>query len=389
MEPVMPQNNFFSLKSFADLVYQDYIRGPLIGPRLNPITENRKENHTRILTFLKERDKETYQKALEILILIQELAEDPEEAKRFEEYRNADGKKISVLEALSLPEEPQQEETDKLGGEKRSIPKEEHSSATIEGRQGEQVKATPVAQQAAEISIPRPIHILHSVEQTEGSQEKVAEQSEDAQDFSELEDEDLIGTRLLDPLTITLLKQKYGDRIKMVEGKSEYYLNDLSETEDALINDLGERIVIRPKGKLSYYDPVGVREYVSCYEIIKEKMGSKVAQEVFTNIRMPELNNPEYARAVAEFLLSDENLSLYNYGGYIGEIEKAAVAQKNTRPIPPEQVSEWDLPRQSKYCIYYDPMALTAAKLFERQKEKDEKRPVDGLGEFEPDASGR
>ena len=390
MEPVMPENNFFSLKSFADLVYQDYIRGPLLVSRPSPITENRKENHARILAFWKERDQEIYTKALEILTLIQDLAEDPEEARRFEEYRKADGKTLSVLEALSLPEEPQQEETDKLEDKKTPIPKEDHLSAAIEGGgQGEQVKATPVAQQAAEIPVQKPIHVLHSVEQTEGNLEKAAEQSTDAQDFSQLEDEGLIGNRQLDSLTLTLLQQKYGEKIKVIEGKGEYYLNEPSEQLESLVNDLGERIVIHYKGKLSYYDPFGVREYISCYEIIKEKMGQSTVTEVFSNIRTAELNNPEYARAVAEFLLSDENLSLHNYGGYIGEIEKASIVQKNATPIPPEPIPGWNVPRQPKYCIYYDPMALTAAKLLEKQKEKDEKRPADGLGEFEPDASGR
>ncbi len=385
-EPLMPQNNFFSLKSFADLVYQDYIRRPLLVSRPSPITDNHKENHARILSFWKERDQEIYTKALEILTLIQELAEDPEEVKKFEEHRKADGKILSVLEALSLPEEPQQEETDQLEGEKAPISKEKYLSAIIEG--GEQEKAIPVAQRVAEIPISQPIHTLHSVEQTEGSQEKTIDQSQ-AQDFSQLEDEDLIGNKQLDSLTLALLKQKYGEKITVVEGKGEYYLNDPSEQLEALINDQGERIVIHYKGKLTYYDPVGVREYISCYEIIKEKMGQSSVTEVFTNISIPELNEPEYARAVAEFLLSDENLSAHNYGGYIGEIEKASVASKNATPIPAEPIPGWNVPRPPKYCIYYDPMALTAAKLLERQKVKDEKRPADGLGEFEPDASGR
>lgn len=336
------------------MVYQNYIRGPLIGPRIYPITENHKENHARLLKLLKERDPEMYEKAAKILARIQEMAQNPEEAIKFEERRHIPGERMPmpVLELLTQEEQEKQI----------------------------QMQAKQTVPQAETIPIQSNV--------SEPKQEEVHDQSQ-TQDFSQLEDEDLIGNKELDGLTLTLLKQKYGEKITVVEGKGEYYLNDPSEQLEALINDQGERIVIHYKGKLTYYDPVGVREYISCYEIIKEKMGQSSVTEVFTNISIPELNEPEYARAVAEFLLSDENLSEHNYGGYIGEIEKASVASKNATPIPAEPIPGWNVPRPPKYCIYYDPMALTAAKLLERQKAKDEKRPADGLGEFEPDASGR
>lgn len=335
MDIQTPTGDPFSLELFANMVYNNYVYGPYLSANKSPLTENHKANHARLLEQWKLGNPAKYEEAMKIFKRIQELAQNPEEIAKFEErrHRPTDGKVISVLETISLLAEEKQAE---------------------------------VIQQV----------------------EEVREQSQ-AIDFSQLEDADLIGTRQLDPLAMTLIRQKYGDRITVVEGKGEYFLSEHSERVESVVNDLGERVSFRPKGRLVYYDPVGVREYIPCFEITKQVGGQFVVHEIFSNIVLDELADPEYARAVAEFLLSDESLSFRNYGGYVGDVEKAALVQKNAIPIPPEPVASWNLPRPSKYCISYDAMALTAVKLYERQREKDKNKPIDGLGEFELDVSGR
>lgn len=78
------QSDIISLERFANILYSNYIVGPVIQEK-TVLTENQKQNHQGVLEKWKEVDPEKYQQGLEILANIQQLASDPEGLKAFEE----------------------------------------------------------------------------------------------------------------------------------------------------------------------------------------------------------------------------------------------------------------------------------------------------------------
>lgn len=295
------QSDIISLERFANILYSNYIVGPVIQEK-TVLTENQKQNHQGVLEKWKEVDPEKYQQGLAILANIQQLASDPEGLKAFLKRKAA---KVPILENLRL-------------------------------------------------------YAL-------GEEEK---------DFSGLENESLITNSNLDPATAQVLKMKYGKKLTLVSGKDEYYM-EKPRLSISIVNESGERMVISEIGTLNYHTWAGVKDFIPCYEITKQKNGQEQITTVFTRLQPIRFDDSRYLELVADHLLADDHLLLQNYGGYIGELEKASrVPTEDTISIEGEEEEK------GGYCIYYDATALSAVKLFERQIEKEKpKREDPNIGE--------
>lgn len=290
-------NDIVSMEMFVHMIYQDYIMGPIINKR-GPITQNRMDNHQRILETWKQTNPEKYQEGLQAMKIIQELIEDKVALQEFEKRRKT---RMPFLTNLAR-------------------------------------------------------HINRNSEYN----------------FERLEDESLISSKGLDPLATALFKQKYGDRIVIVDGKAEYYIEDESKDENStseIISNLGERLTITPKGTLHYHTAFGAKDWITAYQIMKQEGEYKIETLVFSKIMIPQLRNQEYVNLVANYLLSSENLILRNYGGYIGEIEKTSITREGEAMPIHRELQDGSI--DSSYSISYDPTALTAAQLFARQRDKD------------------
>jgi len=188
--------------------------------------------------------------------------------------------------------------------------------------------------------------------------------------FEHLEDERLISSKgALEPVNAAMLKIKYGDKIVIVEGKAEYYLEESNGKSVELENDLGEELVITPKGRLSFRNIFDTSMEIQAYEIIKQEGDTKITTIVFSEFTIGDLYDDEKRDLIANYLLDYSNLLGRNYGGYIGSIEKTSlVSKENSMPIHRPQEGLED---SGSYSITYDPEILTAACLYTKQLAKD------------------
>ena len=91
----------------------------------------------------------------------------------------------------------------------------------------------------------------------------------------------------------------------------------------------GKEIIIQEIGCLTFEEWNGVNSEIYKYRVQKQSDVNTYKEcEVFTNIKFILMENMEYRAAVLEELLSRNNIELSNVGGYIGEIEKAPIDEK-------------------------------------------------------------
>lgn len=101
-------------------------------------------------------------------------------------------------------------------------------------------------------------------------------------------------------------------KVKYVAKKGEEYVyTDLE----------GGKVSIQEIGRLYYEAWNGLKSAISKYRVIKQvSEGALQTDEIFSNIRIFEMQNPEYREAVLQELLSENNIKLSKTGGYVGEI---------------------------------------------------------------------
>lgn len=215
--------------------------------------------------------------------------------------------------------------------------------------------------------------------------------------FSDGETRDLIANN---GITAKSLMEKYGERIigdnKRTYGMSEMFNQDLISSYKRSDNTIGKKIkfipkegdpyripeisgktvTIRKSGELYFQNYVGVQKDLARYKIQKRdnKTGEVSEFDVFTNISIVQMDEPQYRDAVLYELLGENNIELSNAEGYVGSIAKANPEIEEGKERKSSDLYTYRI--DDKYGIEYDAEELTAVTLFKQYekslKEKSE-----------------
>lgn len=138
----------------------------------------------------------------------------------------------------------------------------------------------------------------------------------------------------------------------------------------------GNEITIEEIGKLYMEEWNGIKSDITRYRIQKLISENQyMIYEVFSNIRICDMENPEYREAVLQELLSDNNMTLANAGGYIGEIVKTPKELEGVK-IGEEtttKVNSYYYKIGNEYSLEYNPTDLSAVMLHDREQKRKEK----------------
>lgn len=176
--------------------------------------------------------------------------------------------------------------------------------------------------------------------------------------------------------------------------------------EHIYLDEEGKEVSIQEIGKLYFEEWNGVKSSVSKYRVIKQLAeGAHQTSEVFSNIKIIEMEDPEYREAVLGELLSKNNIELSKTGGYVGEITDVPTSER--LKVGGEKIIAGDYFYRvnPQYMITYHSEEIAAAMLLEqaqnsksKEKTKNEriiKMPIKGkIGQnveshHDPDKSGR
>ncbi len=125
-------------------------------------------------------------------------------------------------------------------------------------------------------------------------------------------------------------------------------------------------------GTLHYKTSFGVEKYINKYRISKQTSKSVyLTDDVFSNISIPDMENPDYKEAVLMELLGENNISLSHTGGYIGSVHKAQSSLKTGEQSLKKGIYEYRI--NDKYCLEYDAEDVTAVMTYQNQLEKEKK----------------
>lgn len=176
-------------------------------------------------------------------------------------------------------------------------------------------------------------------------------------DMSDMINEDCIATRLDG---VTAKKKKL---VEFVEGNF---------SEHAYLNPKGHTIIIKELGKLYIEEWNGVISDISKYRI-ETQIGEDeyLVDEVYSNIRIIDMDNLEYRETVFNELLGDNNIMLSNTGGYIGEIINLPIELKNERVGTEKTVGgdTYFYKINENYALKYDGKDISAVMIFEQGKQ--------------------
>ena len=132
----------------------------------------------------------------------------------------------------------------------------------------------------------------------------------------------------------------------------------------------GRRIILESIGELYYKTAFGVEKGIDQYRVSKQVNGNSfISNEIFASISIIDMSNPKYRDAVLSELLGDKNIDLSNAGGYVGTISRRTSSLKSGQ----EEINSglYTYKINDKYCIEYDAEDVTAATLYQRKKEKE------------------
>ena len=180
--------------------------------------------------------------------------------------------------------------------------------------------------------------------------------------------------------------EKYQERI-LGDNKRKYSMNDLysdglvekdtakpyskktifiparEKVEHSFSDESNETVKITFLGTLYFKEWNGTRASINKYKIQrKNKENDFPEEDVYTDIIMPKMEEPEYRKAVFNELLSYNNIKLSNCGGYIGKIEQAPrnfMDNSESREVQDSYGYSYRI--SDKYILHYDATELTAA----------------------------
>lgn len=136
----------------------------------------------------------------------------------------------------------------------------------------------------------------------------------------------------------------------------------------------GGEVSIQQVGELDYVNAnLGmIRDSLTHYKVSKRLEDTTVyEEEVFSNIKIIEMQDEGYREAVLQELLGRDNREFSNAGGYVGEIVKIPVGHENIKIDSEVMISgEYYYRINDRYMIKYVPAAVTAAVSYQKEKEK-------------------
>lgn len=126
----------------------------------------------------------------------------------------------------------------------------------------------------------------------------------------------------------------------------------------------GKCIEIQEIGRIIYMHSNNFENDISKYRIvIIDNNGQSKVIEVYSNLRITNMDNEEYRSIVLDYLLGDNNLELLSYDGYIGEIEpKTDYDEKINHKIVNGELTHIIT---ENYVLRYKSEDLTAVSLYE------------------------
>lgn len=135
---------------------------------------------------------------------------------------------------------------------------------------------------------------------------------------------------------------------------------------------LGDTIHIHNIGRIEYKCNPSGDNYIYAYRVSKhsDKEILMTPRVVFSNINVSMLDNSEYRSAVANILLSKNNIELSQVGGYIGEISLQSTLNVGEEKSEPGFYTYQVSP---KYALVYDGEKIEAVQAYQKENEKTEK----------------
>lgn len=126
----------------------------------------------------------------------------------------------------------------------------------------------------------------------------------------------------------------------------------------------GNYILIQEIGRIIYSHSINFENDISKYKVtIRDIRGKLSVIEVYSNLRLADMSDEDYRRAILDKLFDEVNLKNFNYRGYIGEVEKKTDDDDKAN----NQIINGGLIRiiNANYVIKYKSEDLTAVGLFE------------------------
>lgn len=161
------------------------------------------------------------------------------------------------------------------------------------------------------------------------------------------------------------------ETVKTGSKKNIHYKSNESKTLTyEFTGDDGKVITIRNVGELYYKTAFGIMKSINKYIINRQSENSaEMSEEVFSNILIVCMHDPDYRNAVLSGLLGEENIARSKSNGYLGTISK----QKNLLKIGEGELEEcvYTYKLTDKYSIEYDAEDMTAVMLYENERKKD------------------
>lgn len=137
----------------------------------------------------------------------------------------------------------------------------------------------------------------------------------------------------------------------------------------SIIDLLGNTISIQPVGCLDYRCAPSANNYISMFRVSKHLEDEMIMAPhiLFSNIDMDMLDDPSYRDAVANTLLSTNNIELSQADGYVGEIHS-----QSTLDVGKEEFVDGFYTYQvsPRYALVYDGEKIEAVKAYKEELEK-------------------
>lgn len=140
----------------------------------------------------------------------------------------------------------------------------------------------------------------------------------------------------------------------------------------------GKTVSIQEIGKIGFEEWNGVSYEIPKYRVTRQ-IGKDVyrTDEIFSNIRIIMMDNPEYREAVLEELLSEKNIELSNAGGYVGDIEEVTIKDTDFKKGSEKIVAGDYFYRVSpKYMLAYHSEKIAAAKILSAAQKNAESKKI-------------
>lgn len=161
------------------------------------------------------------------------------------------------------------------------------------------------------------------------------------------------------------------DRITGQKNRNVVYIPQRSP-QHTYQNKAGQTVIIEEIGSLHMEEWNGVASSISKYRIQRQIGEEQYAvDEIYSNIRIIDMDNPQYREAVFNELLGENNVTLSNTSGYVGEIVEVPVELSKER-IGTEKTVGGDTyfyKINDKYALKYEGKDISAVMIYEKGRE--------------------